>query len=97
MRTGDPLAALRRTPGVVNTMPEATLRAVADHGRVPADSIRNSYAESHAVLARLEALGIDLDAALQRLEDEGVSRFDDAWTQLAAALSGVLGQPAGAG
>jgi len=80
-------------PDVVNTMPEATLRAVADHGRVPADSIRNSYADSRAVLARLADLGVDLEAALQTLEDDGLSKFDDAWTQLAATLSSELRQP----
>ena len=42
-------------PGVVNTMPEATLRAVADHGQVPADSIRAHYDESQQVLDRLAA------------------------------------------
>ena len=35
-------------PGVVNTMPEATLRAVADHGQIPADSIRGHYARRTA-------------------------------------------------
>ena len=80
-------------PGVVNTMPEPTLRAVADHGRVPADSVRNSYADSRAVLARLDALGIDLDAELQALEEHGLAKFDDAWTQLAGTLSSMLHPP----
>ena len=39
-------------PGVVNTMPEATLRAVADHGEVPADSVRGRYADARQVLER---------------------------------------------
>ncbi|MBA2558816.1 MAG: transaldolase, partial [Propionibacteriales bacterium] len=43
--------------GVVNTMPETTLRTVADHGDVPAESIRAHYAEAHQVLDRLSALG----------------------------------------
>ena len=42
-------------PGVVNTMPEATLRAVADHGEVPADSVRGHYADARQVLDRAGA------------------------------------------
>ena len=44
-------------PGVVNTMPEGTLRAVADHGVVPADSIRAYYPGAQRVLVRLAARG----------------------------------------
>ena len=39
-------------PGVVNTMPEATLRAVADHGQIPADSVRGHYQDARQVLSR---------------------------------------------
>jgi transaldolase len=42
-------------PGVVNTMPEATLRLVADHGQVPADSVHGHYDESPQVLRQLHA------------------------------------------
>ncbi|HZE16277.1 MAG TPA: transaldolase, partial [Mycobacterium sp.] len=45
--------------GVVNTMPEATLRAVADHATIPADSVRHHYAEAQDVLDRLAAVGVD--------------------------------------
>ena len=76
-------------PGVVNTMPEATLRAVADHGRVPTDSIRAHYADAQHVLDRLGALGVDYDDVVQRLEDDGLAKFDDAWDQLAARLRGT--------
>ena len=54
-------------PGVVNTMPEATLNAVADHGDVPDDSIHGTYADSQAVLDDLAALGIDYDDVVQAL------------------------------
>jgi transaldolase len=84
-------------PGVVNTMPEATLRAVADHGDVPADSVRDHYDDSAEVVARLDALGIDLDDALQKLEDDGVSSFEGAWTQLAEELSSTLRSTARSG
>jgi transaldolase len=77
-------------PGIVNTMPEATLRAVADHGDVPADSVRDHYEDSTRVVARLEALGIDVEEALQQLEDDGLTNFDRAWTNLAEQLTGTL-------
>ena len=48
-------------PGVVNTMPEATLRAVADHGEIPADSVRGHYTDARQVLTELAAVGVDYD------------------------------------
>jgi transaldolase len=81
-------------PGVVNTMPEATLRAVADHGRVPADSIHGHYDEARQVLDRLRAEGIDLDEVMQGLEDSAVSKFDASWDQLGEQLAASLhGRP----
>ena len=77
-------------PGVVNTMPEATLRAVADHGRVPADSIHGHYEEARQVLDRLHAVGIDYDEVMQGLEDSAVSKFDASWDQLGEQLAASL-------
>ncbi len=77
-------------PGVVNTMPEATLRAVADHGQVPADSVRAEYAESQQVLDRLADLGISYDEVVDHLEDDGVAKFDAAWQQVGEQLSATL-------
>ena len=54
-------------PGVVNTMPEGTLRAVADHGVIPADSIRAYYPGAQRVLVRLAAVGIDYQDVVQSL------------------------------
>jgi transaldolase len=54
---------------VINTMPEATLNAVADHGDIPDDSIHGTYADSQAVLDDLAALGVDYDDVVQTLED----------------------------
>jgi len=82
-------------PGVINTMPEATLRAVADHGRVPADSIHGHYDEARQVLDRLRAVGVDLDEVMQGLEDSAVSKFDASWDQLGEQLAASLhGRPA---
>ncbi len=82
-------------PGVVNTMPEATLRLVADHGQVPADSVHGHYDESRQVLRQLQELGIDYDDVVQRLEDDGVATFDNAWERLGQQLAATLrAQPA---
>ena len=82
-------------PGVVNTMPEATLRAVADHGQVPADSIRGHYDEARQVLDQLQGLGIGYEDIMQGLEDDAVTKFDVAWEQLGGQLAATLrAQPA---
>lgn len=83
-------------PGVVNTMPEHTLRAVADHGEIPADSIHGHDEDARQVLEALDALGIDYDEVVRTLEDDAVAAFDASWTQLGTNLDGVLraAQPA---
>jgi transaldolase len=80
-------------PDVVNTMPEATLRAVADHGQVPADSIHGTYEESQQVLDQLRAIGIDYDDVMHVLEDQGVAKFDAAWEELGEHLNTELNPP----
>jgi transaldolase len=78
-------------PGVVNTMPEATLNAVANHGDIPADSIHDTYQQSQAVLDDLAALGIDYDDVVQTLEDQGVAAFGASWDHLGQRLATALG------
>jgi transaldolase len=80
-------------PDVINTMPEGTLRAVADHGQVPADSIHGTYEESQQVLDQLRAIGIDYDDVMHVLEDEGVAKFDAAWQELGEHLTTKLQPP----
>ena len=82
-------------PDVVNTMPEATLNAFADHGTVPARGIRDTYAEAHAVLRELAGAGVDCNDVVQVLEDEGVTKFDRSWEELAGKLATALNEPAG--
>jgi transaldolase len=55
---------------VVNTMPEAALRAAADHAQIPADSIHGRCQEAHQVLDELPRLGVDYDDSSQRSEDD---------------------------
>src|SRR6185369_8162272 len=59
-------------PGTVNTMPEPTIHAFADHGEVRAGAVQGSYDRARAVLAGLEALGIRYDDVTATLEREGV-------------------------
>jgi transaldolase len=82
-------------PGVVNTMPETTLEAVAEHGRVPRDSVHGTYEQAQQVLDELAALGIDYDDVVQRLEDEGVAKFDASWDHLGEQLARTLEAPPG--
>ena len=56
----------------VNTMPEATLHATADHGVLRGDTVHGTYDASRKVFADLEKLGISYDDVVQVLEDEGV-------------------------
>lgn len=77
-------------PGTVNTMPEATLLAMADHGAVHGDTIRGAYADATAVMAALADVGIDVDEVTVRLEAEGVEKFEVAWQDLLASVGGAI-------
>jgi transaldolase len=77
-------------PGVVNTMPQGTLRAVADHGDVPPDSIREHYSDAHQILERLHAVGIEYDDVVQVLEDQAVETFNASWDHLGDELGARL-------
>ena len=78
-------------PGTVNTMPEATLNATADHGEITGDTVSGGYAQARADLAAVAALGISYDEVVTRLEDEGVAKFEVAWQDLLDAVQKSLG------
>jgi transaldolase len=69
-------------PNTVNTMPEKTLDAVADHGAVNGDTITGTGDEAQRVFDKLEAVGIDLDDVFIVLENEGVEKFEASWNEL---------------
>lgn len=69
-------------PDTVNTMPEKTMDAVADHGHVKGDTITGTAAAAQAVFDKLTAVGIDLDDVFVVLEDEGVDKFEKSWQEL---------------
>ncbi len=74
----------------VNTMPEKTLDAVADHGAVTGDTISGTAVSSQAVFDKLASLGIDLDGVFEHLESDGVDKFEKAWQELLEATQGQL-------
>ncbi|MFG2524501.1 transaldolase [Streptomyces sp. NPDC048527] len=77
-------------PGTVNTMPEATLKATADHGEITGDTVTGGYEQARADLKAVDALGISYDEVVQQLEDEGVAKFDVAWNDLLGTVAGRL-------
>jgi transaldolase len=88
----DALAA----PFTVNTMPEPTLKALADHGK-PGPLMAPDGGDSESVLARFAAAGIDIDTLAAQLQDEGAKSFTKSWNDLLAILaskSRALKEPA---
>jgi transaldolase len=89
-------------PDTVNTMPEATLHAVADHGEVHGDTIRGSYAAAHAVMDDLHRAGVDVAEVAELLEAQGTASFEKSWEVLIASVTeqlekaGASVMPAGA-
>ncbi|WP_030197726.1 transaldolase [Streptomyces sp. NRRL S-87] len=77
-------------PGTVNTMPEATLEATADHGEVTGDTVRGTYEQARAELDAVAALGISYDDVVQLLEDEGVEKFEASWNDLLKSTEAEL-------
>jgi transaldolase len=69
-------------PDTVNTMPEATMHATEEHGKLRGDAIHGTYEESRRVFDQLEALGVGYDDVVQVLEDEGVEKFAVSWQEL---------------
>jgi transaldolase len=89
-------------PDTVNTMPEATLLAVADHGKIRGDAVRGSYAAAHAIFETLSRVGLDIEEVANTLEEQGIASFDKSWNELIASVTkqiekaGAVVMPAGA-
>lgn len=75
--------------GVVNTMPEKTMDAFADHGEV-GESIVGRAAEGRAVLDEVTAAGVDLADVFEVLEDEGVEKFIVSWNELVTTVEKAI-------
>ena len=74
----------------VNTMPEDTLHAVADHGDVRGDTVTGTAAAAGQVFDELAAVGIDIDDVYLVLEREGVEKFEKSWEELLESVEGQL-------
>ncbi|MGI3783655.1 MAG: transaldolase, partial [Janthinobacterium lividum] len=74
----------------VNTMPEKTMQAFADHGELSGDRVSGTKEASAATFAQLEAVGIDLDDVWDALEKEGVDKFDKSWAELVETVQASL-------
>lgn len=74
---------------VVNTMPEKTLDAVADHADLRGDTVSGLGEQAAETLELLTGVGVDVDDVYLTLEREGVEKFDKAWADV---LSGVEAQ-----
>jgi transaldolase len=74
----------------VNTMPEATLKATADHGVLKGDTIHGMYQQARSLFSQLESLGISYDDVVKVLEDEGVSKFEVSWNEMLETIRAEL-------
>jgi transaldolase len=77
-------------PGVVNTMPEKTLLALADHGAVPGDQVSGTAGQAQRTFDELIEVGIDLDDVFVVLEREGVEKFAASWAELGETVATQL-------
>ncbi|MFE3382497.1 transaldolase [Streptomyces anulatus] len=77
-------------PNTVNTMPEATLEAVADHGEITGNTVVGGYDQARADLDAIKKLGISYDDVVQVLEDEGVEKFEASWNDLLKSTEAEL-------
>ena len=74
----------------VNTMPQATLDATADHGRITGNTVLGTYDQAHADFAALESVGVNLVDVFAHLERDGVTKFVSSWESLLEGLSAKL-------
>jgi transaldolase len=77
-------------PNTVNTMPEKTIDAVADHGVITGDTVTGRAGEAQAVFDKLSAVGVDLRDVFIVLENEGVEKFEASWNELLKEMQAEL-------
>jgi transaldolase len=78
-------------PNTVNTMPEKTIDAVADHGAITGDTVKGTASAAQEVFDKLAAAGIDVTDVFVVLETEGVQKFVESWTELLGETQKQLG------
>ncbi len=77
-------------PDTVNTMPAATLDAVADHGRPRGNAIAGTYEAARRTFDELQRIGIDFDDVVSGLEEQGLASFAKSWDELIASVTDQL-------
>lgn len=77
-------------PQLVNTMPEKTLMAMADHGKVTGNTIEPNLEDASSFMATLAVAGVDFDDVTDLLEKEGVEKFIASWDELVASVAAAL-------
>jgi transaldolase len=77
-------------PGTVNTMPEKTMWAFADHGTIKPDTITPHITAARETMAALKAVGVDYDDVVDVLEKEGVAKFTASWQELLSEVQSAL-------
>ena len=80
-------------PFTVNTMPEATLKAMAEHGQV-GGTLPPDGGDAEAVLAQFVKAGVDVDALATKLQEDGAKAFVASWNEL---LAGIVSKTAALG
>jgi transaldolase len=76
-------------PDTVNTMPEKTLKAFADHG-IPGTPVQHTYDEAAQVMKAVAEAGVDLDDVFDAIENEGIQKFVDSWNELTESVRSEL-------
>jgi transaldolase len=80
----------------VNTMPEETIRAFQDHGKVKRDTVVEDVEAAHKLMKKLRKVGIDYDDVTETLELEGVQKFADSFVELLDGVRAKRGELAAA-
>ena len=73
----------------MNTLPMETIDAFRDHGKV-ADTLTQGISEANKVMEDLKKLGINIDEITQKLEDEGIGKFNDAYEKLLKSIENQI-------
>jgi transaldolase len=71
----------------VNTLPDETIAAFADHGSIKKDAIEQGLEQANELFGELKEMGIDISFITQQLENEGVQKFTEAYNKLISNLA----------
>ena len=78
-------------PETVNTMPQETIEAFQDHGKI-AETLTQGIDEARKLLDELAGVGVDYDDVVETLEQEGVQKFSDSFAELLDGIRAKHGE-----